>query len=117
MNTAKKTKIEKRDRRHRRIRATVRGTDARPRLCVFKSNKQMYAQIINDDAGKTLAAVSTKEVKGEGAVAKAAAAGKLIAKRAVEGGVKVVVFDRGGFVYTGKVKALADGAREGGLTF
>lgn len=111
------TKIEKRTRRHRRIRAHVQGTAARPRLSVFKSNKQMYAQLIDDAAGTTLAAATTKEVKGKTALEKSAAVGKLIAERAMAKNIKAAVFDRGGFVYTGKVKALADGAREGGLAF
>ncbi len=115
--TTSNAKIQKRNRRHRRIRATVRGTAERPRLSVYKSNKEVYAQLINDDLGTTLAAVTTKEVKGENSVVKALEAGKLIAKRAIEGKIKAVVFDRGGFVYTGKVKALAEGAREGGLAF
>lgn len=115
--TNSNVKLQKRTRRHRRIRAHVRGTELRPRLAVFKSNKAVYAQIINDVVGRTLVAVSTNEVKGATALEKAREAGKLIAKRAIEGSIKAVVFDRGGFVYTGKVKALAEGAREGGLAF
>lgn len=115
--TVIQTKIQKRNRRHRRIRARVKGTEARPRLSVFKSNKQIYVQVINDTTGKTIAAASTKDVKGATALAKATEVGKLIAKRAQEAGAKMAVFDRGGFVYTGKIKALAEGAREGGLVF
>ena len=113
------TKIEKRNRRHRRIRSRAIGTEARPRLSVFISNKQIYAQVIDDASGRTLAAASTKDkdVKGDTQLAKAKEIGQLIAKRALENKIKTVVFDRGGFVYTGKIKALADAAREGGLTF
>ena len=111
------TKIQKRNRRQTRIRSRAIGTEERPRLSVFKSNKQIYAQVINDATGRTLAAASTKDVKGDTQLAKAKELGGLIAKRAVEGKVKTVVFDRGGFVYTGKIKALADAARAGGLTF
>jgi len=112
-----KTKIEKRNRRHKRIRSRMIGTEERPRLSVFKSNKQIYAQIINDGEGKTLVAASTKEVKGASSLVKAKEVGELIAKRAKENKIKTIVFDRGGFVYTGKIKALAEGAREGGLIF
>lgn len=110
-------KKEKRERRHQRIRSKVIGRENRPRLSVYKSNKQIYAQIINDEVGKTLVAVSTAEVKGDSAISKAKEAGKLIAKKAAEEKIEAVVFDRGGFVYTGKIKALAEGAREGGLKF
>lgn len=103
-----KVKTQNRDRRRAKIRAKISGTSDRPRLSVFKSNTKLYAQIIDDEAGKTLASASGTDAKVVGAnIAKAAVARK-IAK---------VVFDRGGYIYTGKVKALADSAREAGLTF
>ncbi len=111
-------------RRKRRIRKKIFGTSERPRLCVYRSLKHMYAQIIDDTKGITLAAASTldpeirdkvKELKGK--IAKAEVVGKLIAKRALEKGIKKVVFDRNGFLYHGRVKAVAEGAREGGLDF
>jgi large subunit ribosomal protein L18 len=114
---ATQKKTETRNRRHKRIRAKVKGTIERPRLSVFKSNKYLYAQIINDDKGETLAAASTKDVKGKGLVEKAKLTGAAIAKLAIAKNITQVVFDRGGFIYTGRVRALADGAREGGLKF
>lgn len=101
-------KQQKRDRRRKRIRSTISGTHERPRLSIFKSNVAMYAQVIDDAAGKTLAAAKGKDAKKVGAE---------IAKAALEKGVKAVVFDRGGYVYTGKVVALAEAAREAGLKF
>ena len=112
-----------RDRIHKRIRKKVVGTAARPRLCVHFSGKHVYAQVIDDDAGKTLIAASTaeKDVLGKNkAAANRASAeviGKVIAERALGKKIDKVVFDRGGFQYQGKVKALADAAREGGLKF
>ena len=109
--------------RHYRIRNHVKGTAARPRLAVFRSNKHMYAQIIDDTVGNTLVAASTleKDVKAElehtNDVAAAAYLGTVIAKKALDKGIKTVVFDRGGFVYQGKIKALAEAAREAGLEF
>lgn len=100
----------KRKRRHKRVRAKIKGTAKVPRLCVFRSSKYIYAQIIDDEKGKTLAAV-------DGKLASAAEIGKLIAKKAIEKKISKVVFDRGGYKYHGRVKALADGAREGGLKF
>lgn len=98
----------KRTRNHAKIRAKVSGTAERPRLAVFKSNTRMYAQLINDDKGVTLAAANgTDAVK----------VGTEVAKAAKGAGVTMAVFDRGGYIYTGKVRALADAAREGGLTF
>ncbi len=117
------TKNKLRQVRHLRIRATVKGSAEKPRLSVFRSNKAMELQLIDDAAGKTLCAVKTTEVKGakpEGRTAKAAVgylAGKLLAEKAVAKGIKTVVFDRGGYNYHGRVAAVADGAREGGLTF
>lgn len=107
-------------RRHKRIRAKISGTAARPRLDVFRSNANIYAQIIDDEAGVTLLSASTldKEFEGYGGNKEAAkAVGTMIAKRALERGITEVVFDRGGYVYHGRVQALAEAAREGGLKF
>jgi large subunit ribosomal protein L18 len=112
----KNVKIAKRERRHVKIRTRVAGTAEKPRLSVFKSNLYIYAQLINDDAGTTIAAASSMKVKGAKAVA-AEKVGEALAKAALAKGVKKVVFDRGGFKYTGRVKALAEGARKGGLAF
>ena len=120
---SKKSRQEVRAEKHRRIRSRLSGTADRPRLAVFRSNDHMYAQIIDDTVGKTLVAASTveKDVKAElkktNDVEAAAYLGTVIAKRAIEKGIKTVVFDRGGFIYQGKVKALADAAREAGLEF
>lgn len=110
---------EIRQRIHQRIRRKVRGTTDCPRLCVFFSNKNVYAQVINDEVGRTICAASTKEkTLGGGAnVASAARIGKTIAERARNAKIDSVVFDRGGIRFHGKVKALADAAREGGLKF
>ena len=107
---------------HRRIRKRLSGTGGRPRLTVFRSNKHIYAQIVDDAAGSTLAAASSldaeaKDGKGGGNVAAAKAVGKVVAKRAIDKGIKTVLFDRGGYIYHGRVKALADAAREAGLQF
>lgn len=105
-------------RRHRRVRGKISGTAECPRLDVFRSSKHIYAQIIDDVSGKTLVAASTLEkgFDGNGGNAEAAnKVGKAIAEKALKAGIKQVVFDRGGFVYHGRVKALAEGAREGGL--
>ena len=110
-------KSEKRARRHNRIRAKVAGTAERPRLSVFKSNMYVYAQIIDDAKGVTLAAASDMGAKGKTKTERAKIAGTELAKKAVAAGVKEVAFDRGGFIYTGRVRALAEGAREGGLVF
>jgi large subunit ribosomal protein L18 len=110
-----------RQRIHKRIRARIRGTAERPRLAVFRSLKHIYAQLIDDREGKTLVAASSGEksspVKGGGNLAGAKEIGKLVAERAIGQGVKKVVFDRGGYLYHGRVKALADAAREAGLEF
>ena len=98
------------------IRKKVSGTSARPRLAVFRSNKEIYAQVIDDNAGNTLASASSSDAKGT-KVEQATIVGKLIAENAKKAGVDNVVFDRGGFVYHGRVKALADSAREAGLKF
>jgi large subunit ribosomal protein L18 len=115
----KLSKEQARQRRHRRVRARVAGTPARPRLAVYRSNRGIYAQVIDDDAGRTLAAASTLPLGGSSGTKseRAAEVGKLVAQRAREAGVEKVVFDRGGYLYHGRVKALADGAREGGLEF
>jgi len=109
--------IQKRARRQKRIRAKVKGTEERPRLAVFKSNTAIYAQIINDDKGATLVSASSAEIKSGTMLEKAAATGKALAVKAKENNITMVVFDRGGFMYTGRIKALANGARDGGLIF
>ncbi len=114
---ASQINTEKRLRRHNRIRARVSGTSERPRLAVFKSNKYISAQIIDDTKGHTLATFSSKELKKGTMSEKALETGKGIALRAKEKGVTAVVFDRGGFLYKGKIEAVATGAREGGLIF
>src|ERR1044071_336504 len=109
-----------RERRHLRLRKKVLGTTARPRLNVFRSDKHIYAQVIDDTVGRTLAAASDidTDLKIDGTKSdKAKAVGQLVAQRAINAGVKQVVFDRGGFRYHGRVKALADAAREAGLEF
>ena len=120
---SKKSRAIVRKNKHRRLRNRFSGTPQRPRLAVFRSNNHMYAQIIDDTAGHTLVSASTvqKDVKAElektNDVAAAAYLGTVIAKRALDAGITTVVFDRGGFVYHGKIKALADAAREAGLEF
>jgi large subunit ribosomal protein L18 len=117
---AHESKAVIRKRVHKRIRRKVAGNTERPRLAVFRSVKHIYAQVIDDSVGHTLAAASSNEksgIKSGGNVAGAKAVGKLLAERAKEKGVKSVVFDRGGYLYHGRVKALADAAREGGLQF
>ena len=112
-----------RQRRHRRVRKRVYGTSERPRLCVFRSLRHMRAQVIDDVKGTTLAAASTldaevrTELDGKDKAGQAAVVGELLAERALEAGIKQVIFDRGGFQYHGRVKALAEAAREGGLEF
>ena len=106
--------------RHKRVRAVISGTPERPRLCVFRSEKHIYAQVIDDVAGKTLASASTVEkdfTEYGGNKDAAKKIGLLIAERAKGAGIENVVFDRGGYIYHGRVQALADGAREGGLKF
>ena len=120
---SKKSRSEVRLNKHRKLRNRFSGTAERPRLAVFRSNNHMYAQIIDDTVGNTLVSASTleKDIKAElektNNVDAAAYLGTVIAKRAIEAGIKEVVFDRGGFIYHGKVKALADAAREAGLEF
>ncbi|MBM3693558.1 MAG: 50S ribosomal protein L18 [Actinomycetota bacterium] len=113
-------KVEARERRHRRVRKKVRGTAARPRLAVFRSNKHIYAQLIDDVAGVTLASASTTEkgLSGSGAtVAAATGVGARLGERATAAGITTAVFDRGGFRYHGRVAAVADAARAAGLEF
>ena len=120
---SKKSRQVVRENKHRRMRNRFSGTPERPRLAVFRSNNHMYAQIIDDTVGKTLVAVSTleKDVKAElektNNVDAATYIGTVIAKRALEKGISSVVFDRGGFIYQGKIAAVADAAREAGLKF
>ncbi|MEI6296807.1 MAG: 50S ribosomal protein L18 [bacterium] len=111
------SKKAKRIRRHSRIRSTVIGVAEKPRLSVFKSNKFTYAQIIDDKSGKTLVSASDIKLKTKGKLAKAIEVGKELAEKAKGKKIKKVVFDRGGFIYTGRIKALADSARAGGLEF
>ena len=111
-------KVAQRARIRRRIRAKISGTAARPRLSVFRSNKHIYAQLVDDAAGRTLAAASTRDAGGAGTgVDTSKAVGQRLAERATAAGVSSVVFDRGGYRFHGNVKALAEGAREGGLQF
>jgi large subunit ribosomal protein L18 len=104
---------------HKRIRRKLAGTEERPRLAVFRSLKHIYAQVIDDGAGRTIAAASSNEKSGVngGNIAGAKAIGKLVAERAKEKGISAVVFDRGGYLYHGRIQALADAAREAGLKF
>ena len=117
------TKIERRRRIHYRIRKHVSGTAERPRLVVFRSNRQIYAQVINDEAGVTLVAAASNdkvlaaECKGKSGIEAAAIVGKAVAARAIEKGIDEVAFDRGGYLSHGRVQSLADAAREAGLKF
>jgi large subunit ribosomal protein L18 len=104
-----------RERRHTRVRKKIAGSRARPRLAVYRSNKFVYAQLIDDVSARTLVQASDREVSGDDKTARAKAAGELLASRARNAGIERVVFDRGGRLYHGRVAALADGAREGGL--
>ena len=111
-------RVRARTKRHRRVRKKVVGTPERPRLAVFRSNRHIYAQVIDDVAGRTLASSSTLAAKkGDDPKAHAKEVGKALAAKAKDAGVTAVAFDRGGFMYHGRVQALADGAREGGLEF
>jgi len=103
--------------RHRRMRFYIKGTAERPRLNVFRSNKQIYAQVIDDTNSVTLASASSLELENGANIEGAKTVGKLVAEKAVKQGIKKVVFDRGGYLYHGRVKALADAAREAGLEF
>jgi len=124
MSTKVKTRDEARERRHRRVRKKVNGTPERPRLCVFRSVKHIYAQLFDDRSGKCLLTVSSlsEEVRNrvgeaKGKTATGTVVGKVIAEKALAAGIQAVAFDRGGYLYHGRVKALADGAREAGLKF
>lgn len=112
----KRTKNQSRERLHMRIRKKINGTAERPRLSVFRSNESIYCQLIDDMKGHTIAAASSKGTTGTKSE-RAMAVGKMIAEKAKENGVETVVFDRGGYRYHGRVKSLAEGAREGGLKF
>jgi large subunit ribosomal protein L18 len=123
MTSNQKTRSAARNRRHTRVRQDIFGTPARPRLCVFRSLSGIYGQVIDDEAGNTLVSASTidpalrEQVKGLKQAEKAHLVGKTLAERALSKGIQVVSFDRGGYKYIGRVKALAEGAREGGLKF
>jgi len=111
-------KEERRLKIRRRIRKTVSGTASRPRLSIFRSNNEIYAQLINDELGNTLAAASSKDISSKGTkVEMSKEVGKSLAEKAKASGIESVVFDRAGYLYHGRVKSLADGAREGGLKF
>ena len=117
---AKESRNDRRKARHSRVRSNLFGTPEKPRMCVFRSNKNIYVQVIDDVNGVTLASASTldKDFSGYGGNKEAAKkVGEAIAKKAAEKGISEVAFDRGGFIYHGRVKELAEGAREGGLTF
>ena len=116
MNHKPTTNSELRKSRHARVRATIKGTAERPRLAVFRSNRFVSAQLIDDTAGKTIVAAHGREFNGPQSV-QATSVGSAIAKKAKTAGIKEIVFDRGGYRYGGQVKALADAAREGGLSF
>ncbi|MCG2418432.1 50S ribosomal protein L18 [Aequorivita sp. F47161] len=115
------SKYERRERLRMRIRKTVEGTESRPRLAVFRSNKEIYAQIIDDVNGRTIIAASSRDKDIDASkvnkVEAAKMVGKAIAEKAVKAGVETIAFDRGGYLYHGRVKSLAEGAREGGLKF
>ncbi len=117
MATTTSYKTKKRETRHTRVRARVSGTTERPRLAIYKSNTQIIAQVIDDETSKTLAHVESKRVSGKTPLERAKEAGVAIAKAAQAKGVTKVVFDRGGFTYTGNIKAFADAARASGLNF
>ena len=118
-----KKSSDTRKRRHRRIRAKISGTAVRPRLNIFRSTEHIYAQVIDDEAGRTLVSASTvdsglrSDLDGKTKKEQATLVGKTVAERAKAAGIETIVFDRGGYLYHGRVKALADGAREGGLKF
>jgi large subunit ribosomal protein L18 len=113
------TKLQARERRHRRVRGKISGTAERPRLVVHRSNRGIFAQLVDDETGRTLAGAGwTNVAKPDGSkIEQAAAVGEALAEAAKEAGIEQCVFDRGGYLYHGRVKALADGAREGGLRF
>lgn len=111
------SKIQRRNKIKTRIRGKVSGTAARPRMTVFRSNKQIYVQLIDDEAGKTLCASSSKGLEAAPKIEMAAKVGKAIAEKALAAGITEVVFDRNGYLFHGRVKSLADAARNGGLKF
>ncbi len=111
----KNKKVEKRIRRHKKIRSVISGTEERPRISVFKSNTDLFVQVIDDEAGKTLMSISTKEFKNGTKVEKSKEAGKALAKKILDAKIEKGVFDRGGNNYTGRVAAFAEGLREGGV--
>ena len=115
------TKVQKRTRIKKRIRKVVSGTDSRPRLVVFRSNKEIYAQVVNDVTGTTIAAASSRDKdinSSKGTKTEVASlVGKSLAEKAIKAGIESIAFDRGGYQYHGRVKSLAEGAREGGLKF
>ena len=120
MGTQSMKKLDGRRKRHIRVRKKIFGTSERPRLCVFRSSKHIYAQVIDDEAGKTLAAASSSATGEQDTVGKVAGAkevGRILAGKCVENNIETVIFDRSGYLYHGRVQALADGAREGGLKF
>lgn len=117
MNNKTIVKKEKRDRRHKRIRSRVFGTAEKPRISVFKSNKDIYVQLIDDASSKTLCESNSKKVSGKTLSEKAVSVGKEIASKAKALNISKAVFDRGGFMYTGSIKSVAEGARLGGLIF
>lgn len=120
VGTVEHDRVRLRTRRRRRIRKKIRGTAERPRLSIFRSNMHIYAQIIDDDRGHTLVQASSRELDIKGSsktIEVASAVGKLLAERAKSSGIEKVAFDRGGYLYHGRVRALADGAREAGLGF
>ncbi len=117
---AKNQRAQRRKRTKERVRAKIRGTDARPRLCVFRSNRHIYAQVIDDRTGHTIVSASSREasgVDGDNPTHVGQSVGQLVAERAKEQGVETVVFDRNVYRYHGRVRALAEGARKGGLSF
>ncbi len=115
MNT--NTKVAQRTRRHARIRVRISGTETRPRLAVFRSNRFIYAQLINDETGKTIASADSRTLKAPTGRDRAKEVGSIIGAKAKEKGITSIVFDRGGFQYQGMIASVADGAREAGLTF
>lgn len=123
MRSIARERLQSRRKRHRRIRRRVSGNAARPRLCIFRSHLHIYAQVVDDDRGETIAGASSQSpelrggVKGKTKTETSRMVGKLIAERLLAKGVKKVSFDRGGYLYHGRVKALAEGAREAGLKF
>ncbi len=111
----KNQKVEKRIRRHKKIRAKIYGTAEKPRVSVFKSNRELFVQVIDDENNKTILSISTKNIKGKNKVEKSKLAGEELAKKMKADKIENGVFDRGGYIYTGRVQAFAEGLRSGGL--